>query len=64
MWKDFHEFWLKAKIPVYIVRFEDILMNPKTTLLGLLEYILNSETSLAGTNVERLIDLCLLDKPP
>jgi hypothetical protein len=24
VWRDFHEFWLKAKIPVHIVRYEDI----------------------------------------
>ena len=28
VWKDFHEFWLKAKIPVHIIRFEDILERP------------------------------------
>lgn len=24
VWKDFHEFWMKAKIPVHIIRYEDI----------------------------------------
>ena len=26
-WALFHDFWLKAKIPVHIIRFEDILTN-------------------------------------
>ena len=25
VWKDFHEFWMKSKIPVHVIRFEDIL---------------------------------------
>lgn len=25
VWRDFHEFWLKAKIPVHLIRYEDIL---------------------------------------
>lgn len=27
VWRDFHEFWLKAKIPVHIIRYEDICKN-------------------------------------
>lgn len=26
VWKDFHDFWLKAKIPVHVVRYEDIVL--------------------------------------
>lgn len=43
VWKDFHEFWINAKIPVYIIRYEDIVANPEPTLKGLLEFILNVE---------------------
>ena len=25
VWKDFHDFWLNAKIPVHIIRYEDIV---------------------------------------
>ena len=25
VWNDFHEFWINAKIPVHIIRYEDIL---------------------------------------
>ena len=28
VWKDFHDFWLKAKIPVHIIRYEDIVLCP------------------------------------
>ena len=25
IWKEFHDFWIKARIPVHIIRYEDIL---------------------------------------
>lgn len=44
VWKDFHDFWLKAKIPVHVIRYEDIVLCPKETLSELLKFILNVET--------------------
>lgn len=41
VWKDFHEFWLNSKIPVHIIRFEDILTNPKATMMRLFRFLLN-----------------------
>ena len=35
VWKDFHDFWIKAKIPVHIVRYEDICEKPFPTLKSL-----------------------------
>jgi hypothetical protein len=29
VWKEFHEFYLKSKIPVHIVRYEDLLTQPQ-----------------------------------
>lgn len=28
VWRDFHTFWMKAKVPVHIVRYEDIIQSP------------------------------------
>lgn len=50
MWKDFHDFWLNAKIPVHIIRYEDIVSSPEPTLKGLLEFILNDK--IEGTKIE------------
>lgn len=36
VWKDFHEFWIKAKVPVHIIRYEDILLNSVPTLTSLI----------------------------
>jgi len=63
VWKDFHEFWLNAKIPVHIIRFEDILHNPKDTMMSLMRFILN-EKSIDGSNMERYIDLAVKDSAP
>ena len=41
VWKDFHDFWLKAKIPVHVVRYEDIVLNPGPTMTEVLKFILN-----------------------
>lgn len=51
MWKDFHEFWIHAKIPVHIIRYEDIVSNPYLPLKKLLEFILNVK-EISGTKVE------------
>jgi hypothetical protein len=60
VWKDFHDFWLNSKIPVHLIRFEDILGNPKPTLMSLLSFILN-ESDLKGTVVEKYIDLAVAE---
>lgn len=52
MWKDFHDFWINAKIPVHIVRYEDIVNNPEPALKSLLEFILNVD-DITGTSVEQ-----------
>ena len=41
--------------PLYIVRYEDLVKEPKETLMGLMSYLLEME-DLSGTNVERRID--------
>lgn len=56
VWKDFHEFWLKAKIPVHIMRYEDICQRPEPTMRDLVKFILNVET-LEGTKVDQYITL-------
>lgn len=36
-WNEFHEYWTKApqKVPTYIVRYEDLLTKPQSTLIGI-----------------------------
>jgi len=41
VWKDFHDFWIKAKIPVHIIRYEDICQRPEQCLPELMKFILN-----------------------
>ena len=54
---------MKSKIPVHIVRFEDILCNTKPTMMNLMKFILN-EQNLDGTQIERYIDLTVQEKAP
>ena len=41
--------------PLYIVRYEDLVMTKKETLIGLFSFLLSKE-DLKGTNAERRID--------
>ena len=63
VWKDFHEFWLKSKIPCHIIRYEDIVATPEQTLKSLLEYILNVK-DISGTKVEKYLKLAVAEKSP
>jgi hypothetical protein len=42
---------MKAKIPVHIMRYEDICQRPESTMADLIKFILNVET-LEGTKIE------------
>ena len=38
-YKNFHEFWLNSDIPVYLMRFEDLVENPKEELKNLSKFL-------------------------
>ena len=63
VWKDFHDFWLNAKIPVHIIRYEDIVQKPEPTLKSLLEFILNVDT-ISGTKVEHFLQIAVKEASP
>jgi hypothetical protein len=63
VWKDFHDFWLNSKVPVHLIRYEDILGNPKATMMSLMHLILN-EPNIEGTVIERYVDLTVQEKAP
>ena len=63
VWKDFHDFWLNAKIPVHIIRYEDIVQSPEPTLKSLLEFILNVDT-IQGTKVEHFLKIAVQEASP
>lgn len=63
MWNDFHEFWTNAKIPVHIIRYEDIVNNPEPVLRSLLEFILNVD-DLKGTVIDQYLKLAIAETSP
>jgi len=63
VWKDFHDFWLKAKIPVHVIRYEDVVLAPRPTLCELFKFILNVNT-LEGTRIEKYVELACKEKAP
>ena len=55
IWREFYEYWmLEPLIPTYIVRYEDLLENPKEILTDLFKFLLNAN-SLSGTLIESII---------
>lgn len=63
VWKDFHNFWINASIPVHIIRYEDIVLRPKYAMANLMQFILNVD-SIAGTKIEKFIELGIQEKAP
>lgn len=63
MWKDFHDFWLNAKVPVHLIRFEDIISKPKETMLSLFSFVLNQK-DLKGSVIEKYIEMAVKEKAP
>lgn len=63
VWKDFHEFWINAKIPVHIIRYEDIVQTPEPTLKSLLEFILNVK-DISGTRVHNFLKIAVTEQSP
>ena len=43
VWRDFHSYWIDPEpmIPTFIVRYEDLISDPKNTLLDLFRFLLN-----------------------
>ena len=63
VWRDFHKFWLDSKIPVHIVRYEDLVSDPSPILNELMKFVLNVKT-LKGTRVESYIKLATNQPAP
>jgi hypothetical protein len=63
VWKDFHKFWIEAKIPVHMIRYEDILERPLEALSDLMKFIL-CVPSLEGTRIEEYIKLATQQSRP
>lgn len=42
-YKLFHEFWLQCDLPIHIVRYEDMLWDPKSTLLELFRFLVEED---------------------
>jgi len=50
----FYDYWLNSPVPYFVLRIEDILVNPERTLTLLFQFLLNLE-SLKGSQMEHKI---------
>jgi len=51
---DFYSFWLDCPIPVFILRFEDLIFDPENCLKSLFQFLFEIE-NLKGTQIENRI---------
>ena len=56
VWNNFYKFWLESKIPVHIIRYEDLMTKAEPTLTDLMKFILNVDT-LENTRIEQHIKM-------
>jgi len=56
VWSNFHTFWTQAKIPVHIIRLEDIDRDPTAVLSEAMKFLLNTK-SIEGRVIQKYIDL-------
>ena len=47
---------MESKIPVHIVRYEDLMLKAEETLTDLMKFLLNVET-IANTRIEQYIKM-------
>jgi hypothetical protein len=41
VWSDFHNFWINSKMPLHIVRYEDLKLRANETLTDLMKFMLS-----------------------
>ena len=61
-WVGYHKYWIKRskdeEIPLYFIRFEDMINDPKPVLTELFQFCLNMPT-LEGSVIEERINFVL-----
>ncbi len=59
IWNKFYEFWynlsITNKIPLYVVKYENLITNTRDEILNILKFLLNYR-NLEGTIIEQLTD--------
>jgi len=64
-WRDFHEYWVKPpqKVPLHVVRYEDLLSHPEETLVELLKFLYSRLDDLSETLLVKRIKEATVKKP-
>lgn len=56
-WKYFVNFWIESPIPLYVVRYEDLISDPERTLRGIIQFIIGVDNINSTLIESRLIDI-------
>ena len=65
VWVDFHEFWIKMRdrIPIHIVRYEDLIEQPQEPLERLSKFVLAAE-DISATKAQKLVEIAAAEARP
>lgn len=56
IWREFHDYWLlEPLIPTHVIRYEDLVEQPKNVLIDLFKFLLNVN-DIEGTTIDFLIE--------
>jgi hypothetical protein len=39
VWRDFHDYWINAEMPVHIIRYEDMVKRPRYAMTELMKFM-------------------------
>ena len=62
-WPMFYKYYQSLDIPVYFMRYEDILADPYTTFYGVMQFLLN-EKDLKGRVIDKILQISTKSKAP
>jgi hypothetical protein len=61
-WKAFYKYWFNAPIPVFIVRYEDLISSPYDMLQDLCKFLLGIKC-IENSKLDYSINICLKENP-
>jgi hypothetical protein len=56
VWRDFHEFWLNADMPVHVIRYEDMVKRGRYAMTELMKFMYKLE-DIEGTVIGQYVNM-------
>lgn len=56
VWRDFHDYWINAEMPVHIIRYEDMVKRPRYAMTELMKFMYKLD-DLEGTVIGQYVNM-------